>query len=347
MSEIALHEPYDSGFEYGHESTAYEKDGPCHMFLHGANEIPLHWHETMEIILVLRGSLRMTVGDTMCDLQERDVMIINPFHVHGSTAGDADTLVCGLHLSTDYFESRGLNAFSNRHYMLRSFLHGKSFERIAAPVRSLVARLLLSTHPEDSSTLTREILASLLALFIYRHVPWQAGDNVENTLNGNGEARIVRLMREVRACNAREFSLAAFAERESVTVSHLSRLFRAFVGIGYRDYVQNVRLDTAAALLREDRMPISDIMETAGFSNPTHFFRKFKARYGRTPGQYRRLRHGADQRRERNPLAMREEAALLREQIDLDANQLYALMFALNGPTQLGRGVSIHQVPVT
>lgn len=332
--------------EYGHESTAYEIDGPFHMFLHGANEIPLHWHETLEVIVVLRGTLRMTVGDTLCDLGERDVMIINPFHVHGSTAGDPETLVCGVHLSADYFEGKGLPGFSSRHYLLRSFLHARGFERIAGPIRSLVARLLLSSGAEGDDTFPREVLASLLALFIYRHVPWEVGDRDGGHLRGGGGDRVVRIMREVRACNARDFSLADFADREGVTVSHLSRLFRSFVGIGYRDYVQNVRLDNAAALLREDRMPISDIMEVAGFTNPTHFFRKFRARYGCTPGQYRRVRLGSGQSAERDPGAMRAQADLLRRQIGFEDETLFAMLFGLDRSPRLSPEVSIHQVPM-
>ncbi|MCC0066752.1 MAG: helix-turn-helix transcriptional regulator [Rhodovulum sp.] len=335
----------DRGLEYGHESTVYEMDGPVHMFMHGMNEIPLHWHETQEIIVVLRGTLRMTVGKSLCSLGERDVMIINPFTVHGSTAWDPETLVCGVHLSTDYFECRGLPEFSARQYLCRSFLHGKSFERIANPIRSMVARLLLSSGRVAGDKLARDLLAGMLALFVYRHVPWEAEAKDGASLRGSGGDRVVRIMREVRACNARDFSLAEYAERENVTVSHLSRLFKAFVGIGYRDYVQNVRLDNAATLLREDRMPISDIMEVAGFSNPTHFFRKFRARYGCSPGQYRRRRHGSARPWERSVETMRREIELLCRQLDFDADDLHRLIFGLDRMPSLGSDVSIHQVP--
>lgn len=334
-------------FEYGHESTDYEMDGPFHMFMHGANEIPLHWHETLEIIVVLRGTLRMTVGNSLCNLRERDVMIINPFTVHGSTAWDPETLVCGVHLSPDHFDGKGLPGFSRRQYLCRSFLHGRSFEQITSPIRSVVARLLLSSGQEGCDRFTTDLLAGMLALFIYRYVPWEETDADTSALRGAGGDRVVQIMREVRACNARNFSLAGFAETEGVTVSHLSRMFKSVVGIGYRDYVQNVRLDNAAAHLREDRMPISDIMEVTGFTNPTHFFRKFKARYGCSPGQYRRRSHGSASPLDRTPEARRAELEMLRRQLDPGAEAFHGLIFGVEPEPTLGRGVSIHQVPIT
>ncbi|WP_445993908.1 cupin domain-containing protein [Paenibacillus medicaginis] len=55
---------------------------PFDVSLHSVNYVPSHWHNSVEIIFVLRGSLEATVGPRKYALQEGDVLLINQCHVH-------------------------------------------------------------------------------------------------------------------------------------------------------------------------------------------------------------------------------------------------------------------------
>ena len=84
--------------------------------------------------------------------------------------------------------------------------------------------------------------------------------------------------------------LSEIAEAEGLTLSHLSRLFKRHLGIGYRDYSQNLRLDNCAGELRATEDTISTIMERNGFGNPAVFYNKFRARFRCSPAEFRRGR---------------------------------------------------------
>jgi AraC-like DNA-binding protein len=83
---------------------------------------------------------------------------------------------------------------------------------------------------------------------------------------------------------------------------HCSRatLYRAFQskGITVADYIQRLRLQQIHADLATaaPRIPISSIALDHGFECLSHFHRRFKQLYGRTPGEMRSAR--STQRRE-------------------------------------------------
>jgi transcriptional regulator GlxA family with amidase domain len=69
---------------------------------------------------------------------------------------------------------------------------------------------------------------------------------------------------------------------------HLSRLFRQQHGLGFQAYLQNLRLEKAAELLRTTRLPITRIAKRVGYRDVSRFGRHFKRRHGRPPAAFRR-----------------------------------------------------------
>jgi AraC-like DNA-binding protein len=66
----------------------------------------------------------------------------------------------------------------------------------------------------------------------------------------------------------------------------LSRTFRASMHTSIRQYVQDARIDHAAALLREGDK-VESVLAAVGWRGRKNFFRHFKSRVGKTPAQYR------------------------------------------------------------
>lgn len=69
----------------------------------------------------------------------------------------------------------------------------------------------------------------------------------------------------------------------------LSRLMRARTGKSVREYLNTLRLDYAVKLL-DGELTVEEISRRCGFAYPAYFIRLFRARYGRTPGEYRNRR---------------------------------------------------------
>ena len=208
---------------------------------------------------------------------------------HNSTSVSRDTLVCGVHLDAAFFERLGLPGFASRQYLCRTFLHSQSFMHRVAPIKALMARLVLdqSSHPEE--TMVRLTIANMLACYVYRWIPYEEADPAGAQLRSDSRERILRIMDTLNEQEEGQ-NLGEIAEGEGLTLSHLSRLFKRHLGIGYRDYSQNLRLDSAAEALRTTDHTVSTIMERGGFGNPAVFYNKFRARFGCSPAEFRRGR---------------------------------------------------------
>lgn len=101
----------------------------------------------------------------------------------------------------------------------------------------------------------------------------------------------VQFVNRARECIRRRFQqnltveeIAAYA---GISRSYLVRLFATHMGCSPVEYMQVVRCDHAAYLLRTTRFPVVDIALESGFNSRQHFARTFGKIYGVTPRQYR------------------------------------------------------------
>lgn len=84
------------------------------------------------------------------------------------------------------------------------------------------------------------------------------------------------------------FSLASVAEEFGMNASYLSRKFKREVGVGFGEYVQTVRLESAQRLLRETDRPVSEAAEFVGYHSASAFKSVFNKTAGMSPAVYRR-----------------------------------------------------------
>jgi AraC-like DNA-binding protein len=76
---------------------------------------------------------------------------------------------------------------------------------------------------------------------------------------------------------------------------NLSRLFRRHHGVSFQGYVQKLRLEKAAELLRATRLPVGSIARRVGYRDVSRFGQHFKRRFRRTPSKYRRTTNKSDE----------------------------------------------------
>lgn len=68
---------------------------------------------------------------------------------------------------------------------------------------------------------------------------------------------------------------------------HLSRSMKRYLGVTPSEFLCGLRLDHAAGLLRLTSMPVLDVCMASGFENPAYFHRRFREKFGMTPGRFR------------------------------------------------------------
>ena len=68
---------------------------------------------------------------------------------------------------------------------------------------------------------------------------------------------------------------------------NLSRLFRQHLGVSFQGYLQKLRLEKAAELLRATRLPVARIARRVGYRDVSRFGQHFKRRFQASPTAYR------------------------------------------------------------
>ena len=77
------------------------------------------------------------------------------------------------------------------------------------------------------------------------------------------------------------------SEELYINRSYLSTVFAAQIGINFVDYINMVKMKRAAYLLKHTKMKIIDIAGVLDYKDMGYFLKRFKAKYGVTPSQYR------------------------------------------------------------
>jgi signal transduction histidine kinase/DNA-binding response OmpR family regulator len=86
-----------------------------------------------------------------------------------------------------------------------------------------------------------------------------------------------------------EFSVELLARELAVSRMHLYRRLRAIAGKSPADLLMEYRLERSAQLLAARAGTISEIAYGVGFKSVSHFTRRFREKFGRTPTDYRGL----------------------------------------------------------
>jgi len=82
-------------------------------------------------------------------------------------------------------------------------------------------------------------------------------------------------------------SISDLAERLAVSQRTLIRRFKTALNKSPLTYLQNLRIDTARALLESGDLNVDQVASNVGYSDTSSFSRLFRERVGLTPGEYR------------------------------------------------------------
>jgi AraC family transcriptional regulator len=117
------------------------------------------------------------------------------------------------------------------------------------------------------------------------HKPSPEAGKHPNQLN----IRQMQRVREfVEAHLETDIRLDQLAELCGRSTEYFVRLFKATNGVSPYQYVLNLRIERARALLRDETQSIADVALACGFSHQEHLTRMFRRFTGVTPGRYRR-----------------------------------------------------------
>jgi transcriptional regulator GlxA family with amidase domain len=99
--------------------------------------------------------------------------------------------------------------------------------------------------------------------------------------------RVGALMRAIQGDLSRDWTVAEMAATLGISDAQLRRLCARVLGASPRQLLCNLRLQSAAVLLRDPSMRVKEIQARVGIADASHFCRDFRDRFGVSPSEYR------------------------------------------------------------
>ena len=82
-------------------------------------------------------------------------------------------------------------------------------------------------------------------------------------------------------------SLADFAARKHYSADYVGKRIRRQTGTSFSRRLNEARLREAARLLAETELSVESIAAAVGYADPAGLYKRFRAAFGMTPGEYR------------------------------------------------------------
>lgn len=256
-------------------------------------DVPWHWHDELEILVVETGTARVAVNGTDYIVKQGEGFFVNSGALHGVWNGGTDP----CRLQSAVFHPRlvggSVDSIIWQKYLepLLSdpcrpcvhFSNTQEWERDASKAIQEAWQACVS-EGEGFEFAVREGLSRLIFLLV-KNRPAAEKKPSEKTLR-DGE-RIKVMLQYIQVHYGEELTLAKIARSAVISENECLRCFRSMIGCTPIQYVKQVRIQKAAELLAETNRKISDIGAECGFKEMSYFARVFREYKGHTPKEYR------------------------------------------------------------
>lgn len=277
-----------------HETIEFSDGLPVKVFARCMEQYPYHWHNTLEIVHVLKGSVNITLGDEDLLLHENGIAIVNMDELHRITKSQ-DNEVLFIHINGDYYRSL---LPENRYLFIYccSVYHETKTPGKYTELKNHIARLVCAYNEnvrgEHRGTI-ENILASMLGYITYQFdfLRWGYGTTEFN------EKLVERLLQMAeRASSDHEINLELknLAAELDISFYHLSHDIKEKFGSTFLKLLYYSKCEYAAKLLLSTDRRIIDIAMECGFSDPKYLIKHFKQLFHHPPSEFRAMYRAND-----------------------------------------------------
>jgi len=273
--------------EYRHEIIDFGESIPVKFFVHQLGYSGLHWHNSLELLFVVSGSVNITVAGHIHTLSAGDVILINANAPHELNADEC--IMAAVQIKLSLFDERVVRRSD-------LYFNCNSVTDPANPglpkLKRIVAQFVKIYADSDegrtmrAKSLSYSLMAELMTCFRVER------SHGEQKHNPHQYERITRIVNYINEHCHEDISLQQLADQEFLSAPFLSKFFVRMMGMNFTAYLNQQRLSRAMSDLLESDLTIEQVASRNGFANAQAFVQQFRKKYGMLPSQYRREHKG-------------------------------------------------------
>ncbi len=247
-----------------------------------------HNHVFFEIFYLFSGKCRFLLKDSVYNLEKGDLVFIAPGELHHAVYSSGNS----CEIITVYFKKEYMNwdllktwLPTENHAEMHSFM-GSIPTLYQEDFRNLLLRMLSENSRIDEysnafmSCYLQEILLLLMRLSVI--------NEKEPDILNSRDAEILMATKYIYNNFSKPLTLEEVSAVASLSPTYFSKKFKQTTGMGYKEYLNHVRLKHAQAALLTTNNTITDIALEYGFNDSNYFKDLFKKVYGKSPREYRK-----------------------------------------------------------
>ena len=247
-----------------------------------------HWHEDLEFLLVLQGSMYYFVEDQQYLLTPGMGIFVNSGRLHYGKAVGNDGCLHSFLLT-------GLPLFKKHEYLEEKYIapliHENSVDAMLFSPRIswqkealgyIDSAISLFRNRQEGYELLLTSLLDRLVLTLYQHLPTAE----KKVAQPSGETAMKRMIGFIKKNYGEKIQLDDIAAAGAVCRSRCCQQFKAVLKMSPIEYLTHYRLEKSCELLKNPGNSVTDVAGSCGFGSSSYFGSRFRQKYGVTPREY-------------------------------------------------------------
>ncbi|MCB2286461.1 helix-turn-helix domain-containing protein [Clostridium algidicarnis] len=274
---------------YKYEFIMGDSTLPIKAIIHSVDGFDFHWHDKIEIILVLAGSANVSVGKEVYLLQESDLILINSNEIHSTRRTKDENILLALQIDPEFYRSC-YPMFLKMIFNCKSFLKGDDNEEKFNTIRYYIANIVWTLNKKNKGyELIIGSYVYLIGSYLINNFHYEIIESKSQENNDKDLIRINNILNYVNENFHKNITLREISEKEHLNYHFLSHFIKDKIGMSFQDYLNIVRLNNAVNLLMNSDDTITNIASISGFPSINSFNRLFKKEYNCSPSEYREV----------------------------------------------------------
>lgn len=269
------------------EYVNYPSDIPVSIYYANIQNYPLHWHDAIEIIYVLKGSILIDIDTDSYEILEDEIEIVNTEQTHRIYSNEKNRVLV-FKIDPHFFE-KYYSDIENMFFYTNTSDEGAQSDKSYDKLRIFLSKILCEEvqKVDDYDKFIEKSLVELL-FHLLNNFHYLLYENEDINQNNMLLERYHRISKYIYNNYNKNITLKDIANTEFLSTHYLSHEIKYATGLSFTDLLNLTRVEESVKLLLDSDKSISEISYYIGFSHTRYFNKHFKAYYNCTPLQFRK-----------------------------------------------------------
>lgn len=269
---------------------------PMEMYLNDMDRfitgsVPWHWHEDVELILVVGGEIAIELGGSRYVIESGSGVFVNSNRLHAIRRGSLPECVwISIVFNTEIISGAPKSVFENKYVRPVTgdgcagvVLLGRDVDWQQDILDMMADAYDRYTAGEEGFEMILRNELSSIWLDIYAHVaPENGGKYVQQS------RRVKDIITFIQENYMNDISLDDIAEGSGMGVRTCCRVLKQNIDMTPFEYLTEYRVKVAADILSTTKMSVTEVCYAVGFNSTSYFAKVFREQTGSSPSAYRK-----------------------------------------------------------